>query len=315
MGNERVRLGASELKVFPVNLGGNVFGWTADEEQSHAVLDAYVAGGGNFIDTADVYSAWVPGHVGGESETVLGTWLLGRSDRDDLVIATKAGAHPERKGLAPATVRASLEDSLRRLRTDCIDLYYAHVDDDSVPIAEIAGVFSELVDEGKIRYPAVSNMSAARIEGWLQAADADGLHGPVALQPLYNLMERGFEQQYQGLADAHGLGVLPYNAMARGFLTGKYREGTSVESARAATGYGYLEQGRGKRVLAALDEISAGHGVQPGTVALAWLRSTPTVVAPISSARTVEQLPTILDSVSLILSPEEIKALDIASEL
>lgn len=309
----RVKLGTSDLQVFPINLGGNVFGWTADEPASHAIMDAYVEGGGNFIDTADAYSAWVDGHSGGESETVMGRWLRGRSDRDGLVIATKVAGHPERKGLEPANVRKAIDESLRRLQSDYVDLYYAHVDDASVPIADIARVFSELVDEGKIRYPAVSNMSAVRITCWLDFAAQEGLHAPVALQPLYNLMERGFESTYQQLAADSGLGVLPYNAMARGFLTGKYRDGTRVESARSETGYGYLRSERGPRVLKALDEIADAHDVQIGSVALAWLAANPTVVAPISSARTVDQLPVIMESVELTLADDELAALDRAS--
>lgn len=311
--SKRLRVGDSDLMVFPINLGGNVFGWTADESASHAVLTAYVEAGGNFIDTADAYSAWVPGNSGGESERVIGTWLGSRSDRDDLVIATKVASHPARKGLAPANVVAALDDSLRRLQTDYVDLYYAHVDDVSVPIAEIAGVFSELVDEGKVRYPAISNLGVERIHGWMDAAKRGGLHAPVALQPLYNLMERRFESEYRDVASTYNLAVLPYNAMARGFLTGKYRPGTHVQSARAETGYRYLNEDRGPRVLKALDEIAFARGVQPGSVALAWLASAPTVVAPISSARTVGQLPVIMDSVSVTLSEDEMRRLDHAS--
>jgi Predicted oxidoreductases (related to aryl-alcohol dehydrogenases) len=310
---ERVRLGRSDLDVYPINLGGNVFGWTADEPTSHAVMDAYVAAGGNFIDTADAYSAWIDGHTGGESETVMGTWLGGRKDRDELIIATKVAQHPARKGLGATNVRAALDDSLRRLQTEYVDLYYVHFDYPEVPIEEIAGTFSELVDEGKVRHPAISNMSPERIRGWMEAAEKGGLHAPVALQPLYNLMERGFEEEYREVAAQYNLGVLPYNAMARGFLTGKYREGSDVESARAETGYKYLAMERGRRVLAALDDIAAAHSVAPGSVSLAWLAAEPTVVAPISSARVVEQLPVILDAVSLRLSPDEIKRLDEAS--
>lgn len=313
MTNERVHLGGSDLEVFPINLGGNTFGWTSGEQESHDVLDAYVAGGGNFVDTADVYSAWVEGHVGGESETVIGTWLNKRARRDDVIIATKVSQHPQHKGLDDATVRAGLEDSLRRLQTDYIDLYYVHFDYPEVPIADVARTFSALVDEGRIRSSATSNMSAERIRGWFEVARAEGLHAPVALQPKYNLMERGFEQEYEEVVAEFGLGVLPYNAMARGFLTGKYREGVEVASARAETGYSYLAMDRGKRVLTALDEIAAGHGVAPGTVSLAWLLAKPLVTAPISSARTVDQLPMIMDAVGLTLADDEIAALDEAS--
>ena len=311
--SERVALGRSDLQVYPINLGGNTFGWTSDENESHAVLDAYVAAGGNFVDTADVYSAWVEGHVGGESEIVLGTWLAGRGKRDDVVIATKVAQHPQFKGLAEGTVRAGLEASLQRLQTDYIDLYYVHFDYPDVPIEDIATTFSALVDEGRIRHAATSNMSAERIRAWAEFAAREGLHGPIALQPKYNLMERGFEQEYSAVVEEFGLGVLPYNAMARGFLTGKYREGVDVVSARAETGYGYLATERGKRVLAALDEVSAAHDAAPGTVSLAWLLAKPLVTAPISSARTVEQLPMILDAVGLSLTADEVALLDDAS--
>lgn len=312
--SERVRLGNSDLQVFPINLGGNTFGWTSDEAESHAVLDAYVAAGGNFVDTADVYSAWVEGHSGGESETVLGSWLRGRSDRSELVIATKVAQHPEFKGLKEATVRAGLEASLRRLQTDYLDLYYVHFDYPEVPIEEIAATFSALVDEGKIRYAAMSNMAPERIREWMRFAAAENLHAPVALQPRYNLMERSYEQEFAPVAAEFNLGVLPYNAMARGFLTGKYREGVEVQSARAETGYGYLALDRGKRVLAALDQVAAAHGAELGSVSLAWLLAKPTVTAPISSARTLEQLPGILAAVTLRLTEDELKALDEASE-
>lgn len=315
MTNKRVTLGNSDLEVYPINLGGNTFGWTSDEAESHAVLDAYLDAGGNFVDTADVYSAWVEGHVGGESETVLGTWIAKRGRREEVVIATKVAQHPQHTGLDEATVRAGLEDSLRRLQTDYIDLYYVHVDHPSVPIEEIATTFSALVDEGRIRYAATSNMNPERIRGWLEVARAEGLHAPIALQPKYNLMERGFEAEYGAVVEEFGLAVLPYNAMARGFLTGKYREGVEVESARAETGYGYLATERGKRVLSVLDDISAAHETQPGSVSLAWLLAKPTVTAPISSARTVSQLPTIIDAVGLKLSADEVNALDEASAI
>lgn len=310
----RIQLGTSDLKVFPLSLGGNVFGWTADEAVSHALLDSYVEGGGNFIDTADVYSIWAEGNEGGDSEMVLGSWLHQRGNRQDVVIGTKVSAHPRRKGLQPANVRAALDESLERLQTDYIDLYYAHIDDTTMPIAEIAGLFSELVDEGKIRYPAISNMSAERMHGWMTAANEDGLHPPVALQPLYNVMERGYETTYRDVASKHGLAVLPYNGLARGFLTGKYREGVRIESERATAGYAYLSEERGKRVLAVLDAIAAGHATEVGSVALAWLRSKPTVLAPISSARTPAQLPMLMNSVAIQLSTAEIRALDVASQ-
>jgi aryl-alcohol dehydrogenase-like predicted oxidoreductase len=302
------RIGTSELEVAGLNLGGNVFGWSADKATSFEILDAFVAGGGNFIDTADSYSAWVPGNTGGDSERIIGAWIAERGNRDDLVIATKVSQHPERKGLTPANVRAAVDDSLSRLGVDHLDLYYAHFDQTEVPVAEIAGVFSELVDAGKIRYPAISNFSAERIDGWFDAVAADGLHAPVALQPHYNLVERDFETNgLRAAAERYELGVLPYYALAAGFLTGKYRPGATVDSPRAQGAGRYLESHLG--TLAALDEVAAAHGVTPTTVALAWLRQQPTVVAPIASASRTDQLPDLLASIELTLSPTEVEAL------
>ncbi len=307
----RVRVG--ELDVLPLNLGGNVFGWTADQQSSFEVLDAFVAGGGNFIDTADSYSAWVPGNAGGESETVIGAWLAGRGRRDDLVIATKVAQHPQFKGLSPDNVARAADASLGRLGTDRIDLYYAHQDDPEVPIAETAGAFSALVDAGKVRHIALSNYSPARIDAWFEAADADGLHRPVALQPLYSLVERGFETS--GLADAaqrRELAVMPYYALASGFLTGKYRPGVDVESVRSGGAAKYLDA-RGVRVLKALDEVADQHATSVAAVALAWLRAQPGVVIPVASARTVEQVAPLLESTSIELSEVEVDVLTAAS--
>ncbi|UDY23829.1 aldo/keto reductase [Nocardioides sp. Kera G14] len=306
------RIGSSDLEVSGLNLGGNVFGWTADRQASFAILDAYREGGGNFIDTADSYSAWVPGHAGGESETMIGEWLAGDpARRDEVVIATKVSRRPARQGLRPDNVRAAVDDSLARLRTDRIDLYYAHFDDTEVPIAEVAGVFSELVDAGKIRHSAISNLAPERIDGWMAVVEADGLHAPVALQPHYNLIERDFETN--GLCDAaerHGLGVLPYYALASGFLTGKYRPGaTPADSPRAGGMAKYLDNPDAVAALEALSEIAAARGESVTTVALAWLRQQPTVVAPIASASRPEQLPDLLASMTLELSASELAAL------
>lgn len=308
----RAPLGDSGIEVFPLSLGGNVFGWTAGRQTSFDVLDGYVAAGGNFIDTADSYSAWVPGNKGGESETIIGEWLSRRSDRDDVVIATKVSRHPEFPGLAPDTVRAAARASLERLRTDRIDLYYAHFDDDAVAMEDIARVFSELVDQGLVRAIGVSNVSAERIAEWLRIATAEGLHAPVALQPHYNLVERGIEADLLPLAREHGLAVVPYYALASGFLTGKYRDGTTSDSPRASGAAQYLDD-RGRRVLGALDAVAQGHGVEVATVALAWLRSQPGVVAPIASARVMEQLPALFASATLVLGEAELASLDAAS--
>ncbi|PVU84301.1 alcohol dehydrogenase (plasmid) [Cellulomonas sp. WB94] len=308
-----VRVGSSDLEVFPLVLGGNVFGWTADEAATFAVLDAFTSAGGTMLDTADAYSVWAPGNTGGESETLIGRWLASRGSRDDVVIATKVSQHPDFRGLASANVRAAAQASLKRLGTDRIDLYYAHFDDASVPLEETAGAFSSLVDDGLVRYVAVSNYTADRLDEWMAVADREGLHRPVALQPGYNLVERGFEGALRTSARRHGLGVLPYYGLARGFLAGKYRDGGEpVDSPRAEAAARYLDD-RGRRVLAALDEVAAAHDVRVASVALAWLRSQPTVVAPIASARTPGQLVDLLASAALDLTSDEVAALSAAS--
>ncbi|UCR88146.1 aldo/keto reductase [Mycetocola spongiae] len=307
------RIGSSDLEVAPLALGGNVFGWTADRDTSFGVLDEFTAGGGNLIDTADGYSAWVPGHEGGESESIIGEWIARRGGAEDLVIATKVSTKPSRAGLAPENIRAAAEESLARLGTDHIDLYYAHFDDPSVPLAETVTALSELVDAGKVRYLGISNYDAARIDEWFAIVAERGLHAPVALQPHYNLVEREFEAELAPRAEKYGLGVLPYFALAKGFLTGKYRDGVSVDSPRAGQAEGYLDE-RGRRVLAELDEISAAHGVTLATISLAWLRQQPTVVAPIASARNRQQLPPLLDSLNFELSASELDRLTGASE-
>ncbi|MFF3395603.1 aldo/keto reductase [Streptomyces sp. NPDC002669] len=308
------KLGSSDLQVFPLALGGNVFGWTADEAQSFAVLDAYAEAGGNFIDTADVYSAWVPGNEGGESETVLGKWLAARGNRSDVVVATKGGAHPEYKGLAAATIKAAAEESLRRLGTDHIDLYYTHFDDETVPVEEIITALDQLVKEGKVREIAASNISAERLRASLDFSEREGLARYVALQPHYNLVSRDtYEGELQDTAARAGLAAVPYYALASGFLTGKYRPGAAVDSARAQSAGQYLESERGQKVLAALDKVAQAHDAQIATVALAWLASRPTVAAPIASARTVEQLPALVAVADLALTEQDLAVLTEAS--
>ncbi|WP_030790265.1 aldo/keto reductase [Streptomyces sp. NRRL S-920] len=307
-------LGGSDLEVFPLALGGNVFGWTADRTASFAVLDAYTAAGGNFIDTADAYSHWVEGNKGGESETVIGEWLAERGNRSDVVIATKVGAHPEYKGLAADTVKRAADASLRRLGTDYIDLYYTHYDDPSVPVEEVIGVLDELVEAGKVRAIAASNISPERLQESLDFSDREGLARYVALQPHYNLVSRDtYEGPLQAVASRSGLAAVPYFALASGFLTGKYRPGARVESARSGRVEEYVGSERGDRVLAALDTIAAERGVQVATVALAWLAAQPTVAAPIASARTVEQLPALLAVADVELTETETAALTAAS--
>ncbi len=310
------KIGSSDLEVFPLNLGGNVFGWTADRDQSFAVLDAYRAAGGNFVDTSDSYPHWVPGNRGGESEAMIGEWLETRGIRAEFVVATKVGSHPEYKGLAPGNIKRAAEASLERLRTDYIDLYYTHYDDEAVPVEEIMGALDELVRAGKVRAIGVSNISIERLQEELEFSGREGTAPYVALQPHYNLVSREtYEGERRRLAEQYGLGVMPYYALASGFLTGKYRPETvqKVQSARAANAARYLESERGLEVLAALDEVAAAHGVEPPTVALAWLAAQPTVVAPIASARTAEQVPALVAMASLVLSGAELEMLSEAS--
>ncbi|MFI0790624.1 aldo/keto reductase [Streptomyces lydicus] len=302
------------LSVSPLCLGGNVFGWSADEAESFAVLDAYVAGGGNFIDTADVYSAWVPGNKGGESETVIGNWLASRGNRADVVIATKVGAHPDYKGLSAATVKSAVDESLTRLRTDYIDLYYTHYDDESVEVPEFLTALDDLVKAGKVREIAASNISAQRLEESLAFSAREGVARYVALQPHYNLVSRDtYEGELADVAARHGVVAVPYYALASGFLTGKYRPDSTVESVRSQAAAKHLATERGRRVLQALDTVAAAHGAEPATVALAWLAARPTVAAPIASARTTAQLPALLALGDLTLTEAELALLTEAS--
>jgi aryl-alcohol dehydrogenase-like predicted oxidoreductase len=297
------KLGNTDLDVYGLNLGGNVFGWTADEPQSFAVLDAYTAAGGNFVDTSDLYGG------GGRSEEILGNWLTARGNRDDVVVATKVGMWDGRPGLSAANIQAAAEDSLRRLRTDHIDLYYAHRDDPDTPLEETLTAFDTLVRAGKIRHLGASNYSAERLTDALSISDKNNLARFAVLQPHYNLVERDYERDLAPLVAREGLATLPYFALAKGFLTGKYRsKEETVDSPRAARASSYLD-GNGERVLAALDEVAQAHGVSVATVALAWLRVQPTVAAPIASARTPEQLTDLIASVTLELSDAEVTAL------
>lgn len=308
------RIGTSDLEVFPLALGGNVFGWTADKGASFAVLDAFVAGGGNFVDSADVYSAWVPGNSGGESETILGEWTKARGNRANVIIATKVGSLAEAKGTSRASVRKGVEGSLRWLQTDYIDLYYAHIDDADTPLEETVSALAELVAEGKVRYIAASNYSAARLQEALDISDRLGIAKFVALQPRYNLVARAdYEGALQDTVAKNGLSTLPYSSLASGFLTGKYRDGgPAVDSPRAGGASQNLND-RGRKVLAALDEIAAAHSASVTSVSLAWLAAQPTIAAPIASASTVSQVPDLLASAELKLTPEEIQSLTSAS--
>ncbi|GAA1243078.1 aldo/keto reductase [Kitasatospora nipponensis] len=302
----------SDLRIHPLALGGNVFGWTADERQTRAVLDAYAEAGGNHLDTADVYSAWAPGNTGGESETLIGRWLATRRDRDRMVLATKGGWD---RGLSPAAIRESAHASLRRLGVDCIDLYYTHRDDPTTPVEEIITTLDELVRAGKIRHIAASNISADRLAQSLAFSERESLARYVAVQPHYNLVERAdYERELAPEAARHRLGVIPYYGLASGFLSGKYRPGSPTpQGARTPDAHRYLATPQGPRVLAALDLIAADRGVAPATVALAWLAARPQVLAPLASARTPGQLADLLAAVHLTLSPRETELLDTAS--
>ena len=311
----RRRLGSTDLMIAPLVLGGNVFGWTADRTASFAVLDAFVAGGGTMIDTADVYSAWVPGHSGGESESMIGEWLKASGRRDDVLLATKVGMLPGEGGekLAPARIAAAAEASLKRLGTDRIDLYYAHQDDDAVPQDAVLEAFGRLVHAGKVRVIGASNFHAARLKSAVDAAKAAGLPRYHVLQPEYNLVSRHkFEGELQDYCIAENIGVLPYYGLASGFLTGKYRSaddlGKSVRGGRMKD----LLGGKGPAVLAAMDSVAAETGATLAQVALAWLIAQPGVTAPIASATSADQIADLLPAMTLDLSKDQLARLDAA---
>jgi aryl-alcohol dehydrogenase-like predicted oxidoreductase len=298
-------LGRTGLDVFGICLGGNVFGWTADERESFAVLDAYVEAGGDFVDTANSYMI-----KGGESETIIGRWLRERGDRDEITLATKVGGGKgPTRNLRPDNVKAQAEASLERLQTDRIDVYYAHFDDEETPLEDTLRAFDALVEAGKVRHVAASNYSPERLNRALEIQRENGLAEFTVLQPHYNLVERDFERTLLPVADAWELAVCPYFALAKGFLTGKYRPGgEEVESQRAEAARAYLDRG-GEAVLEALDEVAEQHDVQPAAVAVAWLLAHPRVVAPIASARTPEQLEAILPAARIELTPEQLNRL------
>lgn len=298
----RVRLGDTGLDVFPLCLGGNVFGRSADEQQSFAVLDAYAQAGGNFIDTANIYAE-------GASERIVGRWMAARDNREQMVVATKVGMG-SRPGLAPARIHKAAEESLRALQTDYIDLYYAHQDDPDTPLQDTLAAFDELVKAGRARHIAASNYSAPRMAQALETSQREGLVRYAALQPHYNLVVRGeYEGELQQLCERERIPCLPYFALAQGFLTGKYRPGEPPpQSHRAARASAYMDE-RGERVLRALDEVSQAHATTVPAVALAWLLAQPTVAAPIASARTVEQLEGLLPVATLALSEAELALL------
>jgi aryl-alcohol dehydrogenase-like predicted oxidoreductase len=301
-------LSTTDLNVSRLCLGGNVFGWTADEDQSFAVLDAYADAGGNFLDTADVYSAWGEGNSGGESETIIGRWLAGR-DRDQIVVATKVGMLAGFNNQKRDTILTSAERSLKRLGVDHIDLYYNHLDDPDTPLEETLAAYDQLVRDGKVRYVAASNFSAERLAKALEIQEREGFAKFVALQPEYNLVSRAkFEGELQEVVARNGLATVPYYSLARGFLSGKYRPGVEVRSPRAAAASKHLDE-HGLQVLEVLDELAETHGTSVAAVALAWLAQQPTVAAPIASARTLEQLSELLPLLTLELTQAEVDRL------
>jgi len=307
-------LGHSGLQLAPLVLGGNVFGWTADEPTSFALLDAFVAGSGNAIDTADVYSRWVPGHEGGgQSETVIGKWLAQRGRRDDVLIFTKVGMElaPDKKGLSKAYIKQAVEASLKRLQTDYIDLYQSHQDDESLPVTEPLEAYAELIKEGKVRAIGASNFKPARLQAALDAGDQNGLPRYESLQPEYNLYDReAFEKDDLPIVQASGIGVIPYFGLAAGFLTGKYRSEDDLKKSQRGAGIGkkYLND-KGFNILKALDAVADRHGISQAQVALAWLMQAPGITAPIASGTSVAQVQELTKAMDVQLSAADVAEL------
>jgi len=313
---QKRKLGQSDIRTAPLVVGGNVFGWTLGETESMRLLDEFLEAGFNFIDTADVYSRFVPGHTGGESETLIGKWLHERGNRDRVIVATKVGLPmgPGQEGLSKGYIFKAVEDSLRRLQTDYIDLYQSHRDDPGTPLEETLGAYAELIRQGKVRAIGASNYPGARLKEALDLADRTALPRYQSVQPLYNLYDRAdYEQDLEPLCKQRELGVIPYFSLASGFLTGKYRSRQDLEgSARAGLVGRYLDA-RGERILRALDEVAASHHSTPAAVALAWLIARPSVTAPIASATNTAQLRSLIDGVELKLDAASIEALNRAS--
>ena len=307
-----ITIAETDLVVHPLCLGSNIFGSNTDEAQSHAVMDAYFGHGGNFIDTADMYNQWVEGHVGGESETIIGSWMKARGNRDAMVIATKVSKMDRRPGLSAKNIFAACEESLNRLQTDYIDLYYSHDDDLTVSLEETLGAYAQLIAEGKVRYIAASNFTPARLRESIKFSEDNSVPAYVAVQDLYNLVDRTkYEgEMSQAVADL-GISNIPFYGIARGFLTGKYRAGvTEVDSKRAAGAREYAND-KNFAVLAVMDEVAKAHNASLAAIALAWLRAQPTVSVPIASARTVEQVYEIIQIVDL--TADEVEKLNAAS--
>ena len=307
-----ITIAETDLVVHPLCLGSNIFGSNADEAQSHAVMDAYRGHGGNFIDTADMYNQWVEGHVGGESETIIGSWMSARGNRSEMVIATKVSKMDRRPGLSAKNIFAACEESLNRLQTDYIDLYYSHDDDLTVSLEETLGAYAQLIAEGKVRYIAASNFTPARLRESIKFSEVNNLPAYVAVQDLYNLVDRTkYEGEMAQAVSDLGISNIPFYGIARGFLTGKYRAGvTEVDSKRAAGAREYAND-KNFAVLAVMDKVAKAHNASLAAIALGWLRAQPTVSAPIASARTVEQVHEIVQIVDL--APEEVAKLNAIS--
>ncbi|WP_250511933.1 aldo/keto reductase [Caballeronia sp. INDeC2] len=307
-------IGTSELKIAPLVFGGNVFGWTADERTSFSILDAFVDHGLNFIDTADVYSAWVDGHQGGESETIVGKWFKESGKRHRVVLATKVGKLGTRAGLTAANIAAAVDDSLRRLKTDYIDVYFSHYDDESTPLDETLGAYQKLITAGKVRVIGASNYTGERLDAALTTAKESGLPAYQILQPEYNLYDReGYETDLEPVATQHKIAVVPYYGLASGFLSGKYRsKEDTLHKTRGSRVEKYLNP-RGFKILDALDEVAKRNDTTPATVALAWMIARPSVTAPIASATSVGQLEGLAAATRLQLAADDIQLLDEAS--
>jgi aryl-alcohol dehydrogenase-like predicted oxidoreductase len=302
-----IKLANTDLTVYPLCLGGNVFGYSADKQNSETVLSFYADNGGNFIDTADMYSQWATGHIGGESETIIGNWMAKRGNRQKMIIATKVSKLDTRPGLKAANIRAACDESLKRLRSDYIDLYYAHQDDLGTPIEESLGAFDELIKAGKVRYIAASNFTPARLQESLDISKANGLSSYIASQDQYNLMDREYEKTLMPTLKANGLAQIPFYGLARGFLTGKYRPGVRVESVRATGVANSYASDRGWKMLEKLDQIAREKNCSVAAVSLAWLRAQPTVATPIASATKIEQIKEIMSIIEL--SSQELQTL------
>lgn len=310
---QKKRLGESDMEVAPIAFGGNIFGWTIDEKKSFEMLDAFMASGYNFIDTADTYSRWVPGNQGGESETIIGKWMKRGNNRNKVIIATKVGGDMgEGRNLSKKYILKEVENSLRRLQTDYIDLYFSHWDDNVTPVEETLGAYAQLIKEGKVRMIGASNLSPERLTISMECAQNNNLPAYQVLQPLYNLYEREkFETHYQALCEKYALGVLPYYSLASGFLSGKYRSEKDISKSLRGKGIRkkYLNE-KGVNILNALDKVSAKYQAKPATIAIAWLLFKPLVTAPIVSATNLQQLEDILKATEIKLDKESMEELE-----